>query len=92
MEESGISRAVVMGRKADEYGEVTMRTSLSWPAPIHRLLFLLPGSTLTMRICRIASMPWPGRASGACASTVAGGGPSPATVKREGNAGSKTAE
>ena len=48
MEESGISRAVVMGRKADEYGEVTMRTSLSWPAPIHRLLFLLPGSTLTM--------------------------------------------
>ena len=22
-----------------------MRTSLSWPAPIHRLLFLLPGST-----------------------------------------------
>lgn len=64
MEESGISRAVVMGRKADE---LTMRTSLSWPAPIHRLLFLLPGSTLTMPICRIASMPWPGRASGACA-------------------------
>lgn len=34
--ESGISRAVVMGRKADEYGEdINMR--LSWPAPIHRL-------------------------------------------------------
>ena len=67
MEESGISRAVVMGRKADEYGEVDNEDILELARAYPQTFILLPGSTLTMPICRIASMPWPGRASGACA-------------------------
>ena len=84
MEESGISRAVVMGRKADEYGEVDnediLELARAYPQTFIPFAGLNPyDADLPDRVDALARQGFRG-------------GPSPATVKREGNAGSKTAE
>ena len=88
MEESGISRAVVMGRKADEYGEVDnediLELARAYPQTFIPFAGLNPyDADLPDRVDALARQGFRG---------VCLDGPSPATVKREGNAGSKTAE
>ena len=92
MEESGISRAVVMGRKADEYGEVDnediLELARAYPQTFIPFAGLNPyDADLPDRVDALARQGF----RGVC---LDGGWrcPSPATVKREGNAGSKTAE